>query len=153
MQGTSQHKSPYLIEHQVPPQAVNACLELPTTRQACFSLGSSPLSPIVILIHHSSPQRRRYLLAVRSSILTRRLPTRPSSQFFLTDDPLSQPYHPGLHHGSHPKTATMDTLVAQYSRPAFQRNEPFSDQDELDAIDSVPSLSLKFAMPPVAHVS
>ncbi len=46
----------------------------------------------------------------------------------------------------------MDTLVAKYSRPAFQRNEPFSDQDELDAGDSVPSLSLRFAMPPVAHV-
>ncbi len=48
----------------------------------------------------------------------------------------------------------MDTLVARYSRPAYQQNENlFSehDQDDFNG-DSVPSLSLKFAMPPVAHV-
>jgi 20S proteasome subunit beta 5 len=47
----------------------------------------------------------------------------------------------------------MDTLVAQYSRPTYQQDESFSEQDQLDLVDSVPSLSLKFAMPPVAHVS
>ncbi len=48
--------------------------------------------------------------------------------------------------------ATMDALVAKYSRPAFQQNESFAEQDEQDVCDSVPSLSLRFAMPPVAHV-
>jgi len=52
-----------------------------------------------------------------------------------------------------PSRITMDTLVAQYSRPAYQQNEPFSEDDGLDFSDSVPGLSLKFAMPPVAHVS
>jgi len=47
----------------------------------------------------------------------------------------------------------MDTLVARYSRPAYQQNEVFTEQDEQDLNDTVPSFSLKFAMPPVAHVS
>ena len=47
----------------------------------------------------------------------------------------------------------MDTLVAKYSRPSYQQNEPFSERDEFEYSDSVPGLSLKFAMPPVAHVS
>jgi 20S proteasome subunit beta 5 len=47
----------------------------------------------------------------------------------------------------------MDTLVARYSRPAYQQNEAFSEQEQQDLADGVPSLSLKFAMPPVAHVS
>lgn len=47
----------------------------------------------------------------------------------------------------------MDTLVARYSRPAYQENELFSEQEQQDLDDVAPSLSLKFAMPPVAHVS
>ena len=47
----------------------------------------------------------------------------------------------------------MDTVVARYSRPAYQQNETFSEDDQQDLADPVPSLSLKFAMPPVAHVS
>jgi 20S proteasome subunit beta 5 len=47
----------------------------------------------------------------------------------------------------------MDTLVARYSRPAYQQNEPFSENTEDELVEGVPSLSLKFAMPPVAHVS
>lgn len=47
----------------------------------------------------------------------------------------------------------MDTLVARYSRPAYQQNEVFSEQEQQDIADAAPSLSLKFAMPPVAHVS
>jgi hypothetical protein len=47
----------------------------------------------------------------------------------------------------------MDTLVARYSRPTYQQNEVFSEQDQQDFTDVVPPLSLKFAMPPVAHVS
>jgi 20S proteasome subunit beta 5 len=46
----------------------------------------------------------------------------------------------------------MDTLVARYSRPAYQQNEVFSEQEQQDLADAAPSLSLKFAMPPVAHV-
>jgi len=47
----------------------------------------------------------------------------------------------------------MDTLVARYSRPAYQQNELFSEQEQQDLMDGAPALSLKFAMPPVAHVS
>jgi hypothetical protein len=50
----------------------------------------------------------------------------------------------------------MDTLVARYSRPAYHQNEVFTEQEQQDLADAVPgmpSLSLKFAMPPVAHVS
>jgi len=46
----------------------------------------------------------------------------------------------------------MDTLVARYSRPAYYENELFSEQEQQDLLDAVPSFSLKFAMPPVAHV-
>ena len=47
----------------------------------------------------------------------------------------------------------MDTLVARYSRPAYQQNENlFSEYEQDELNDSVPGLSLKFAMPPVAHV-
>lgn len=49
----------------------------------------------------------------------------------------------------------MDTLVARYSRPAYQQNA-FSEEEQQDLVDGVPgapNLSLKFAMPPVAHVS
>jgi 20S proteasome subunit beta 5 len=47
----------------------------------------------------------------------------------------------------------MDTLVARYSRPTYQQNELFTEQEQQDFTDVVPPLSLKFAMPPVAHVS
>ena len=48
----------------------------------------------------------------------------------------------------------MDTLVARYSRPgAFQNERHIEDgQDDLND-DTTPSLSLKFALPPVAQVS
>jgi hypothetical protein len=46
----------------------------------------------------------------------------------------------------------MDTLVATYSRPMFE-NEGYSQEDQLELYQPVPSLSLKFAMPPVAQVS
>lgn len=45
----------------------------------------------------------------------------------------------------------MDTLVARYSRPAYQENEVLSEQEQQDFTDTVPSI--KFAMPPVAQVS
>jgi 20S proteasome subunit beta 5 len=47
----------------------------------------------------------------------------------------------------------MDSLVAKYSRPAYQQDEPlqaFDEQDEL--MNPTNSLSIKFAMPPVAQV-
>lgn len=44
----------------------------------------------------------------------------------------------------------MDSLVAQYRRPMFDNEYNQDDQQEL--YDSTPSLSLKFAMPPVAQV-
>lgn len=48
----------------------------------------------------------------------------------------------------------MDTLVARYSRPAASHNETLAE-DQYDDFqnDITPSLSLKFAMPPVAQVS
>ena len=58
-------------------------------------------------------------------------------------------------HNTHPSDSRMDTLVARYSRPAYQQNA-FSEEEQQDLVDGVPgapNLSLKFAMPPVAHVS
>lgn len=46
----------------------------------------------------------------------------------------------------------MDSLVAQYSQPAFER-ETYSEDEQLELYQPTPSLSLKFAMPPVAQVS
>lgn len=45
----------------------------------------------------------------------------------------------------------MDSLVARYSRPMFE-NEGYSEEDQQELSEPVPSLSLKFAMPPVAQV-
>ncbi|KAM0116614.1 Proteasome subunit beta type-5 [Aspergillus fumigatus] len=46
----------------------------------------------------------------------------------------------------------MDKLVAQYSRPPHQ-NEFYSEQEQQDLTESLPPLSLKFALPPVANSS
>lgn len=50
--------------------------------------------------------------------------------------------------------AKMDSLVARYSRPMFE-NEGYAkeQQEEMELVQEVPALSLKFAMPPVAQVS
>jgi 20S proteasome subunit beta 5 len=45
----------------------------------------------------------------------------------------------------------MDTLVAQYSKPMFEK-ENYSQDDQMELYQPAPSLSLKFAMPPVAQV-
>lgn len=45
----------------------------------------------------------------------------------------------------------MDKIVAQYSRPSYQN--VYSEQDQQDLTESLPPLSLKFALPPVANVS
>lgn len=46
----------------------------------------------------------------------------------------------------------MDLLVAQYSRPAFQ-DEGYSAQEQQELSETVPPLSLRFAMPPIAKVN
>ena len=46
----------------------------------------------------------------------------------------------------------MDKLVAQYSRPSHQ-NEFYTEEEQHDLTGSLPPLSLKFALPPVANVS
>lgn len=45
----------------------------------------------------------------------------------------------------------MDSLVAQYSRPAFAE-EGQTEEEQLELYGSTPGLSLKFALPPVAQV-
>lgn len=44
----------------------------------------------------------------------------------------------------------MDTLVARYSQPMFEKD--FSQEDQLEQYQQAPGLSLRFAMPPVAQV-
>jgi len=45
----------------------------------------------------------------------------------------------------------MDSLVAQYTRPAHA-DEGQSHEEQLELIHPTPELSLKFALPPVAQV-
>lgn len=45
----------------------------------------------------------------------------------------------------------MDSLVAQYSRPADADEGP-SQEEQLELYSGAPELSLKFALPPVAQV-
>jgi hypothetical protein len=45
----------------------------------------------------------------------------------------------------------MDTLVARYTSSPFDR-AAFSDDDQQDFTQSIPSLSLRFALPPVPRV-
>lgn len=47
--------------------------------------------------------------------------------------------------------ATMDSLVAEYSRPAYAE-EGQTEQEQLELYSGTPELSLKFALPPVAQV-
>ena len=44
----------------------------------------------------------------------------------------------------------MDTLIAQYSRPAFE-DEGYSSDDQ-QALTATPSPCLKFALPPLPNV-
>lgn len=46
----------------------------------------------------------------------------------------------------------MDTLVARYSRPAYEQNESFEDEAQ-DLMNPTSSLAGNFAMPPIAQVS
>ena len=46
----------------------------------------------------------------------------------------------------------MDALVAQHARPAFE-NEGYSYEDQQELSQTVPPLSLKFALPPLENVS
>lgn len=68
-------------------------------------------------------------------------PIPPPFQSFYLEliDSLSNPY-------------IMDKIVAQYSRPSHQ-NEFYSEQEQQDLTESLPPLSLKFALPPVDNVS
>lgn len=57
---------------------------------------------------------------------------------------------------SHPRPPTipdlaMDSLVAQYTRPAFTEEGP-THEEQLELCQAAPELSLKFALPPVAQV-
>jgi len=45
----------------------------------------------------------------------------------------------------------MDSLVSQYSRPAYTEEGP-SEEEQLQLYSGTPELSLKFALPPVAQV-
>lgn len=45
----------------------------------------------------------------------------------------------------------MDTLVAQYSRPMFEK-ENYSQDDQMELYQPGLTLSPRFAMPPVAQV-
>jgi 20S proteasome subunit beta 5 len=45
----------------------------------------------------------------------------------------------------------MDSLVSQYSRPAYTEEGP-SEEEQLQLYSGAPELSLKFAIPPVAQV-
>ena len=46
----------------------------------------------------------------------------------------------------------MDALVSQYSRPAY-KEEGYAEQEQLELVDTLPSLSLKFALPPVPQAA
>ena len=45
----------------------------------------------------------------------------------------------------------MDSLVATYSRPAFE-DEGYSSDEQQELVQSKPSLSLNFALPPMPNV-
>lgn len=62
----------------------------------------------------------------------------------------SASHHPHLEKPLH--TFAMDALVAQYSAPAH-KDEGYQEQEQLELVDVLPSLSLKFALPPVAQAS
>jgi len=50
-----------------------------------------------------------------------------------------------------PQILKMDALVSQYSHSAYQ-DEGYSSDEQLQLSEVTPSLSLKFALPPIAQV-
>jgi hypothetical protein len=66
--------------------------------------------------------------------------------------PISIPNVPFFLHNTLSQHFTMDTLVAQYSKPMFEK-ENYNQDDQVDLYNPSPSLSLRFAMPPIAQVS
>lgn len=46
----------------------------------------------------------------------------------------------------------MDTIVAQYTRSPYE-DEFYSEEEQRSLTESIPPLSLKFDLPPVANVS
>ena len=95
-------------------------------------------APSLLLVHHQtalapSLQPRSLLVLIIAS------PTRTTK-------------HP-RHTQTRQQHNKMDSLVAQYSRPAF-KDAGYQEQEQLELIDAMPtSLNLKFALPPVAQVS
>jgi hypothetical protein len=65
--------------------------------------------------------------------------------------PISIPHASFFLRNTHSQLFTMDTLVATYSKPMFEK-ENYSQDDQVDFYNPAPSLSLKFAMPPIAQV-
>lgn len=46
----------------------------------------------------------------------------------------------------------MNALVSTYSRPVFE-NEGYSSEDRQELVQSMPTLSLKFSIPPTPNVT
>ena len=56
-----------------------------------------------------------------------------------------------LHIFQYSEQITMDSLVATYSRPAFE-DEAYSSEEREELTQITPSLSLNFALPPIRNV-
>jgi hypothetical protein len=92
----------------------------------------------------------RLTLASGTADARRSLPGAPSTP--TTSPPHFHPHYLSFLHNTHSQPFKMDTLVATYSKPMFEK-ENYSQDDQVDFYNPAPSLSLKFAMPPIAQVS
>jgi hypothetical protein len=72
---------------------------------------------------------------------------------------LINPYHLYIYRSSPTKTpdlrpgylVKMDSLVAKYTQPVHE-DEGYSHEEQMELLETTPSLDLRFALPPVAQV-
>jgi hypothetical protein len=100
--------------------------------------------PLQRLYHHPSHSLHRNIFSPFPF-----LPSLSPHSFGSSSSSSSSKQRPPLPISFYP---TMDTLVARYSRSPFE-NEGSSSDDQHDYTDTLPPLSLRFALPPVARVS
>ena len=119
-------------------------------KQATFRRESCAASTLIISIHHRlsalSQSFAFFVFFIFCSCINN--PFYPVSWTVFGPSPTN----PSDHHFAPYQLVIMDTLVARYTQSPFA-NEGYTTEDQNDLYDTVPSLSLRFALPPVPRPS
>lgn len=132
--------------------------------ESCLSFRLQPATPLSSTTPSPTPQSIHQVTIPTYSLRLGNLKRQPCFPFdneagYLLGEGCG-PYSPFLRNLDTARNRTtrthyeMDALVAKYRRPAGMMEESFGEEEAQDmmALEN-PALSLKFAMPPVTHVS